>query len=331
MYRSCHLAVLALLAAGHLLTGCTTNPTTGRSQLLSMSRDDEIKLGSEATPELTQEFGGKVNDPSLQAYVGDIGRRLAAVTEADNPSLPWEFTLLDSEVINAFALPGGKVFVSRGLAVEMTNEAQMAAVVGHEIGHVTARHTNERFSQAMGTSIGGAILGAVVGAAVSKDAQGAAIGAGAGASVGGIAALSFSRDQEVEADRLGMRYMEKLKYDPAGAIEVQQILERASKGERPMEILSTHPSSQTRINELNKRMEKYYQHTVNNPEYQKHADRFQQQFLSKLKSLPAAKPTKKTDAGTTRQMLAMAALGDPALWCAHCREAASSPTATGTP
>lgn len=315
------LAGLALIAP---LAGCTTNPTTGRSQLLAMSREEEIKLGKEAAPELTQEFGGRVQDQALQNYVANIGRQLAAVTEADNPSLPWEFTLLDSPVINAFALPGGKVFISRGLAEEMNNEAQLAAVLGHEIGHVTARHSNERYAQALGTSIGGTVIGAIIGAAVTGDSGGAAVGAGAGATVGGIAGLSFSRDQEIEADRLGARYMERLNYDPSAAIEVQQILQRASAGQsRPPEILSTHPASQTRIDELQKRMDKYYAHTRNNPQYQKFEERFEREFLTPLKRLPPAKQA--MGAGSTRGMLASAAfgnLGHPALWCAHCRDAA---------
>jgi predicted Zn-dependent protease len=319
-------AILAGLLGLAVLAGCTTNPTTGRSQFLTMSRDEEIKLGAEAAPELTTEFGGKVDDAQLQSYVNNIGHKLAAQTEADNPALPWEFTLLDSAVINAFALPGGKVFFSRGLAAEMTNEAQMAAVLGHEIGHVTARHGNERYGQAIGTSVGGALLGAVIGGVVTGDASGVGIGAGAGATVGGIAGLAYSRDQEVEADRLGMRYMEKIGYDPSAAIEVQGILQRAAAkgGGGQLEILSTHPSSETRIRELEKRLDKYYAHTRNNPQYQKFDQRFQNEFLARLQKLP---PPKQANAGSTREMMANAAfggLGDPVLWCAHCRHAAAT-------
>lgn len=315
----CGTAAVFVLTLMVGLGGCTTNPTTGRSQFLTMSREEEIKLGSEAAPGLTTEFGGRVPDEHLQGYVADIGRKLAAVTEAENPSLPWEFTLLNSEVINAFALPGGKVFISRGLAAEMDNEAQMAAVLGHEIGHVTARHSNERFGQALGTTIGGAVLGAVIGG-VAGGGDGAGIGAGVGASLGGVAGLAYSRDQEIEADRLGMRYMERLNYDPIGAVEVQQILGRAAakSGGRPPEFLSTHPTSETRIRALNDRLDKYYRHTVNNPQYQKFADRFQRDFLAPLnRQYP-----KKADAAGSRGMMLAAGLGDPVLWCAHCRELA---------
>jgi predicted Zn-dependent protease len=323
--------VLTLLA-GLVLCGapaaCTTNSATGRSQFLTMSRDEEIKLGSDSKPELTQEFGGPVPSPELQAYVTDIGRRLSQQTEADNPSLPWEFTLLDSAVFNAFALPGGKVFITRGLAEGLTNEAQMAAVIGHEIGHVTARHTNERFGQAAATTVGGAILGGLIGAAASGDAKGAAVGAGAGATVGQVAALSFSRDQEIEADRLGMRYMERLRYDPVGAIEVQQILQKHSGG-GSFDIFATHPSSETRIRELQRRFEKYYQHTVNNPQYQKFQDRYEQQFLARVRKLPPPKQTAMSGPGATVPLVfslparsALIDLDHPETWCAHCRDQA---------
>ena len=120
---NCLGLVLTLVGLASTMTGCETNAATGRPQYLRYNRDEEIQLGSEATPELTKEYGGKVANPELQAYVTGIGQRLSQQTEADNPTLPWEFTLLDSDVINAFALPGGKVFFSRGLAEKMTNEA----------------------------------------------------------------------------------------------------------------------------------------------------------------------------------------------------------------
>src|SRR5205823_502333 len=114
----------------------------------------EVQMGAEAMPELTKQYGGKVANTDLQTYVTGVGRKLAATTEADNPALPWEFTLLNSDVINAFALPGGKVFLTTGLAKRMTNEAQMAGVLGHECGHVTARHINDKITREMGAQLG---------------------------------------------------------------------------------------------------------------------------------------------------------------------------------
>ncbi len=328
------LAIAFTAASVAPMTGCETNKTTGRSQYAALSREEERQIGEEQAPELTQEFGGKVTDPQLQAYITDIGKRLAATTRVEDPEmadLNWEFTLLNSDVVNAFALPGGKVFVSKGLAAKMTNEAQMAAVVGHEIGHVTARHTSERYGQQIAIVGGTTILGAIIGGAASSDdrATGAGVGAGAGAAVGGIWALSYSRDQEVEADRLGMRYMERLKYNPQGAVQVQGILqaEAAKGGGGNLEILSTHPSSETRIRELNNRLAKYYQHTVNNPEYTFGEDRFRKQFLSKLSALPQP-------AGSARSMMVVAVgagefdASQPHTWCGLCAAAAQHASAT---
>lgn len=316
------VAFLQIALALVLLAGCETNPATGRGQLLALNRAEEIEIGAENAPALTQEFGGAVPSSELQAYVRDIGVRLSEVTESDFPTLPWEFTLLDSQVINAFALPGGKVFISRGLTEEMTNEAQLAAVLGHEIGHVTARHTSERFAQSTLTTIGGAVLGGLIGAAAGDGDTGAVVaGAGAGATVGQVASLSFSRDQEVEADRLGMRYMEKLKYDPFGAIEVQEILGRAGGGGNSVDWFSTHPSSSRRIGELTERLNKYYAHTINNPEFSKHEARFQNQFLARVKKLPPPKHVM-LDAARASELgvVAFAPLTNPHRWCMHCRE-----------
>lgn len=317
------IAAAAVASAIALFTaGCQTNAATGRSQLLALDRQEEIEIGSESSPELIQEFGGATPSPELQSYVRDIGLRLAAQTEADNPTLPWEFTLLDSAVINAFALPGGKVFFSRGLAEEMTNEAQMAAVLGHEIGHVTARHTSERFAQSTLTTIGGAVIGGLIGGAAGDGGGGAiAGGAAAGATVGQVASLSFSRDQEVEADRLGMRYMEKIGYDPVGAIEVQEILKRAGGGAGGVDWFSTHPSSERRIGELQERLNKYYAHTINNPAYSKHEARFENLFLSRIRKLPPAKQQAMHDSSRLSELgvSAFGPLGEPSGWCWHCR------------
>ncbi len=315
------LLMLALVVAP-MLGACVRNPTTGRRSFNMLSREQEIAIGMEQGPVLTDEFGGKVPDAALQGYVEEMGRRLAATVEVDDPemaTLPWEFTLLNSDVINAFALPGGKVFISRALAAEMTNEAQMAAVLGHEIGHVTARHANARMGDQLLWGIGGAIGGAILGGALGGDTESAGIGAAAGGTVGSVVALSYSRDQEVEADRLGMRYMERIKYDPSAAIEVQEILQREAEkhGGRPPEILSTHPSSATRINELRKRLDKYYQHTFNNPEYVRNPERFEREFLARLRTLPPP-PTRAAMTGGEGAGMARGFWADPSRWCAHC-------------
>lgn len=301
------------------VSGCKTNPTTGRKQLSLLSRQDEIQMGIEAKPEMEKEFGGQVSSPALREYVGEVGHNLSAVTEADNPSLPWEFTLLDSDVINAFALPGGKVFITRGLASKLTNEAQLAGVLGHECGHVTARHTNDRMSQQILTTLGGAAAGAAVGAAVSKGhrGEGAAVGAGIGVAAGGVWALAYSRDQENEADSLGMRYMTKLHYNPEAQMQVMQVLAKESQGGRAPEMLSTHPYPESRIEMIKKRLQKEYAQTQGNPQYKFNEESYRQRMLTPLSKLPPP-PKKAALNGSTRDMMMATALGDPSEWCAVC-------------
>lgn len=315
---------IVLVAAGMLaISGCTTNPTTGRKQLNVMSRQDEIQMGTEAKPEMEKEFGGTVKDPALEAYVGEIGHNLSGVTEADYPSLPWEFTLLDSDVINAFALPGGKVFITRGLASKLTSEAQLAGVLGHECGHVTARHTNDRMSQQVWTTLGGAAAGAAVGAAVGGKGhrgEGAAVGAGVGVAAGGIWALAYSRDQENEADSLGMRYMTKLHYNPEAQMQVMQILAKESAGGRAPEMLSTHPYPESRVERIKGQLQKEYAQTQGNPAYKFNEESYKKRMLTPLSKLPPPPPPPKqaeVESGTRGMMMA-AALGDPVEWCAVC-------------
>lgn len=266
---------LPLLCLG--LGACSTNPTTGRSQLNMLSRDDEIKMGIESQPEMLKEYGGAVPNADARAYVTNLGKQLAAQTEGENPSLPWEFTLLNSEVINAFALPGGKVFVSKGLAIKMTNEAQMAGVLGHEIGHVTARHINEKITRQTGASLGLSVIGAVIGG-------GDAITGLAGQAVQ-VTLLSFDRDQESEADSLGMRYMVKCFYNPIGQLQVMEILKKEAGTPNQPEFLLTHPIPDTRIKRIQQIIDTDYKYTQNNPQYKLNAEQFKTQFLPKLAAM----------------------------------------------
>lgn len=277
--RPCQLFMTGVLSLLCLTLGaCSTNPTTGRSQLNMLSRDDEIKMGLESQPEMLKEYGGAVPNADARAYVTNLGKQLAAQTEGDNPSLPWEFTLLNSEVINAFALPGGKVFVSKGLAIKMTNEAQMAGVLGHEIGHVTARHINEKITRQTGASLGLSVIGAVIGGG------GDAITGLAGQAVQ-VTLLSFDRDQESEADSLGMRYMVKIFYNPIGQLQVMEILKKEAGTPNQPEFLLTHPIPDTRIKRIQQIIDTDYKYTQNNPQYKLNAEQFKTQFLPKLAAM----------------------------------------------
>ncbi|MGH7244532.1 MAG: M48 family metalloprotease [Phycisphaerales bacterium] len=272
------LRTLAVAILPFLMAACSTNPTTGRSQLNMLSRDDEIKMGIESKPEMLKEYGGEVKNADARAYVSNLGHQLAAQTEADNPGLPWEFALLDSDVINAFALPGGKVFVSKGLAIKMTNEAQMAGVLGHEIGHVTARHINEKVTRQTGASVGLSVISAVIGGG------GDAITGLAGQAVQ-ITLLSYDRGQESEADTLGMRYMVKCFYNPIGQLQVMEILKKEAGTSNQPEFLQTHPIPDTRIKAIQQIIDTDYKYTQNNPQYKLNAEQFKTQFLPKLAAL----------------------------------------------
>lgn len=303
------LAALSLLAL--LPVACEKNAATGKNQFQALSRQSEIAMGMEAQPQLTKEYGGKVNSPELQAYLSELGQRMAAVTEGDNPTLPWDFTMLDSDVINAFSTPGGKVYFSRGLVARMTNEAQLAGVLGHEIGHVTARHINDQMTN---SGIASILVGAGSAAAGAAGYSGEAVGQ-IGQQVGGVVLLKYGRSQELEADRLGMRYMARLNYNPVGMRQVMEILKQAMAGGRQPELLSTHPYPENRIKQIDGLLAAEYAGTQNNPQYKLNESEFQTRCLSKLRTLP---PPPKGKASLDLTPDRAFALNHPETWCLHC-------------
>ncbi|MBX3359422.1 MAG: M48 family metalloprotease [Phycisphaeraceae bacterium] len=310
------LVLAIVVCAG--VAACSKNVTTGRTQFSTLTPEQERQIGNEAAPELTKEYGGAVQDPELRAYITEVGQKIVVHTEVDGPQRQWEFTLLDSDVINAFALPGEKVFMSRGLADQMTNEAQLAGVLGHEVGHVMARHTSERIAQSTLFGTGLAAAGAVVGAVVKDPTVGAAAPA-IGAAGGSLIVLKFSRDQESEADSLGMRYMTKAGYNPEGQLQVMQILDRESKGGSAIEWLATHPLPQTRIDRIKASLQKDYAYTEGNSQYQFYEVRFQDRYLSR-RGLPKSAAS---EAGSSR-LLARVVLEDPTTWCGVCAARAAA-------
>ena len=271
------LSVLLSLAVG---AGCSTNPATGKMQLNFISENKEIALGVEAQPQFLQENGGEVPSPRTLGYVKRIGHRLAEVSE--RPQLPWEFHVLDSAQINAFALPGGKVFISRGLMSRMTNEAQLAGVLGHEVGHVTAQHVSTRMSRAIGLQVGLVAVGAA--ASVSNDRWLQVLGVG-GSAVGGAYLLKFGRDQESQSDELGVRYMTRLGYDPRAQIDVMQILKEASGGGHGSEFFATHPLPDTRIKRLQKHITEAFP-DVTGRQWRLGEEDFRQNVLEVFAKLP---------------------------------------------
>ncbi|MFG0258128.1 MAG: M48 family metalloprotease [Phycisphaerales bacterium JB043] len=248
------LALTSLLLAPSALTGCSTNAATGKRQLNLLSRSQEISIGTNAMSQLTTGYGGEVPSAGAREYVNEVGMRLVDQIEPQYQDLPWEFTFLNTGTINAFALPGGKVFLTRGLAERMESESELAGVLGHEIGHVTARHANEQITNRL--LITGAAIGITVAAGESDNdlvSDGVPILVGAST---GLFLLKFSRDDEHESDRLGMRYMTRAGYNPTGMIGVMETLRDASgsQGSEIQQFLSTHPLPSSRIERAQNRI-----------------------------------------------------------------------------
>lgn len=285
MNRVAAVTFLSLVGGALALYGCAKNSATGRTQFNLMNRDQEIALGMQAAPELISGYGGEVPDQVLRDYVTRIGLKVAAGVEKEYQNIPWKFTLLNSDVINAFALPGGQVFMSRALMERMTNEAQLAGVLGHECGHVTAEHIDQRMGRENTLQIGAAIAGAAAGAEYGDLVANGIL------QTGGLFTMKFGRGEESEADSLGIRYMVRAGYNPEGQLQVMQILKEASGGGGPPEWLSTHPAPQTRINEIKDLLRDKYAKTANNPEYTFGEASFAP-MLDRLKRLPPAPKAK---------------------------------------
>ena len=228
------LAALVLAASA----ACATNPATGERQLALVGTEREIELGREADQQIVQQMG-LYPDEDLQDYVAAVGRRLAASSE--RPELPWTFRVLDDPVVNAFALPGGFVYLTRGILAHFGSEAEMAAVLGHEIGHVTARHGVEQMSRAQLATLG---LG--IGMILSPELRDYGSLAQTGLQ---LLFLKYGRADERQADDLGLRYVVRESYDPREMASVFQTLERVSRAQgqgRLPNWLSSHPAPEAR-------------------------------------------------------------------------------------
>ncbi len=238
-------AILALLAIG---TACSVNPVTGKREITFVSEAGEIQMGEQNYLPMQQSQGGVYDvDKDLTEYVDGVGQRLAAVS--DRP-LPYEFVVLNNSVPNAWALPGGKIAINRGLLTELNSEAELAAVLGHEIVHAAARHSARQIER--GILLQGLVVATAV-ATSDSDYQGLAMG---GAGVGAqLITQAYGRGAELESDEYGMRYMAKAGYDPRGAVTLQETFVRLSEGQRTdwlSGLFASHPPSQERV-EANRR------------------------------------------------------------------------------
>ena len=230
-----------VLVCAVALSGCTLNPATGERQLTLMSEAQEVAMGRQAEPQVLASFG-EYPDEGWQTYVNDLGQQLAAASE--RPHLPWAFHVLDDPLVNAFAYPGGYIYITRGILSHFNSEAELVSVLGHEIGHVTARHSVEQMSQQQLAQLG---LG--VAAAASEDFRPYAGYAAAGLQV---LFLKFGRDDERQSDDLGLRYMTRAGYDPNQMPNVFQTFDRMQdeSGQQVPDWQSTHPDPADRVGRI---------------------------------------------------------------------------------
>lgn len=221
-----------VLTAAIALGGCATNPATGKRQISFVSQSKELEMGREADPAVLAEYG-LYGDSTVQRYVDSLGQKLAAVSHL--PNLAWHFRVLDSPVVNAFAIPGGYVYITRGILAYLNSEAQLAGVLGHEIAHVTARHSAQQMTKAQIAGLG-LIVGTLFVDAFRPYSGLAQEGLG-------LLFLKYSRDNETQADEFGVGYAVKAGYDPREIPATYAMLKRVSErqGDRLPGFLSTHP------------------------------------------------------------------------------------------
>jgi predicted Zn-dependent protease len=238
------------------------NPVTGEDQYINITQEQEIALGFQAAPEMAQQFGGEEPDPQAQAIVDQVGERIVRESAAGGTDYPFEFALLaDDQTINAFALPGGPVFITDALFDRLQTEGQLAGVLGHEIGHVVARHGAERIAQ---QELQEGLTGALVLATYDPNDPSTQHTAQVAMVIGELITMKYGRDDELQADALGVRFMAEAGYDPRAMIGVMEILAAAGGGQEPPEFFSTHPNPDNRIQRIEAAIRALYPNGVPN-------------------------------------------------------------------
>ena len=240
-------AIIAIVGLVGYYGTRSKNEITGEVQHISLTEDQEIAMGMQSAPEMADQFGGVDRDPEAQRLVAEVGSRVVSRTAAGKTHYPFKFTLLaDPKTINAFALPGGPVFITRALFDHLENEAQLAGVLGHEVGHVVGRHSAEHLAK---SRLAGALVGAVGVAASDEQGRGQRA-AMAAAFVAQMTDLRYGRKDELEADSLGVDFISQSGYDPRAMIRVMDILAKSGGRSSKPEFLSTHPDPGNRAGKI---------------------------------------------------------------------------------
>jgi len=270
---------LACLTAAGGLTGCAVNPVTGQSQLMLMSPSQEIQIDKERSPHQFSADYGTLQDRELSSYIQSTGQNLAARTH--RPDMPYDFQGVNATYVNAYAFPGGSIAVTRGILLELDNEAQLAALLGHELGHVNARHTASRMSK--GVLVSAVMSGAGL-ALAGEEGYGALISGLGGIGAGALLA-KYSRDNERQADDLGMEYMVRAGYNPQGMVGLMDMLQEKSTHTPSAfeQLFSSHPMSAARYTRMRQEAFSTHKDALTGPFYR-------ERYMDKTAGLRRIKP-----------------------------------------
>ena len=235
--------VIAAFSVVSYFSSSSHNAITGENQHIGMSEEEEVAMGLQSAPEMANQFGGVSRNAEGNAIVRQIGGEVVRQSVAKTSKYQFNFHLLaDPQTVNAFALPGGQIFITEALLTRLKTKGQLAGVLGHEVGHVLARHSAEHVAKQKLTS--GLTTAAVIGVDPTRG------GAQMAQMVAGLINMKYGRGDELEADKLGLRLMSEAGYDPRALIGVMEILEQASGGSRQPEFASTHPSPANRVQKI---------------------------------------------------------------------------------
>lgn len=246
-------ALIALVSLVSYYRKRSFNPITQETQHVAITPKQEVSLGLAALPRMEAQYGGESRDPEGTARVRQVGEEVVARSDAKKSGYPFQFHLLgDTKTINAFALPGGQVFITEALFRRLETEGQLAGVLGHEVGHVVARHGAEHIAK---QELFQGLTGAAIVASYDPHDPNSRHKAAFVALVGNLVTMKFGRDDELESDALGVRFMLSAGYDPHAMVGVMKILEKAGGGRQP-EFFSTHPSPENRIERIEEAIRK---------------------------------------------------------------------------
>jgi predicted Zn-dependent protease len=253
--------VMALISLVGYYSSTSKNTVTGEKQHTGgITPQQEIALGLQAAPEMEQQYGGLSRNEKAAAFVSRVGEKIAAQSDATKTPYQFDFHLLgDEQTVNAFALPGGQVFITMALLKRLKTEGQLAAVLGHEITHVVARHSAEQIAKQQLTQ---GLTGAAVMATYDPQNPASRNSAQIAALIGGMVNMKFGRSDELEADRYGIRFMTEAGYDPRSMISLMKILEQSAGGKRQPEFFSTHPNPEHRIAKIRQAIQKEFPNGV---------------------------------------------------------------------